>query len=165
MSDHMLAKVAEALAIRKAFPQETSGIYTREEMGEQAIGEDAAIVTSANEPEKIGKPVVFKKPVDTPVEAAAAVREVAEESKSEAATTEATDDPEECVSSGQAANFYASFRKALRKERQHEAEALADAWLKSQGILNAAGIPRATGISKIDFYDVRDMALDYAKSL
>lgn len=71
----------------------------------------------------------------------------------------------DCIDEGMAKNFHIEFKKNLRKEIHKQADELATDWLRAQGIKDITGKPSAYAIKKANFQEVRESAVEHARSL
>lgn len=72
--------------------------------------------------------------------------------------------PAGSIDSGQAANFHREFKDALPQKLRKQAVGLAHDWLRLQKIVDSNGEPTAKAINKESYYDVREAAIEYAKT-
>ena len=93
MGDLMIAKCAEALALRKACPQELSGLYTSDEMGQATIEAPPKVVVETTDAE----PKAYREAKARREQAEQDARVLLEKSGGETATTEISPPPQRSV--------------------------------------------------------------------
>lgn len=127
----MLAKCAEALALRKAFPEDTSGLYIPEEMGAGVV-QQGELVEEELETKRITAPKQTLRPAEPKPASSEVVDSVTGEVTTPQVVSQATAAKSEAIPISELVPKMVELRKLLDETPKPRLYAMVDFWIKQK---------------------------------